>query len=162
MHRRYLRAVLLGAGAGLAASWVMEQAKAIFQKLRKSEGDDQGGGEPSTEKLADRLSSAVAGHPVPDAEKARAGALVHYTTGASLGALYGIASERSRTVTAGFGLLYGLAAELVLDMGVVSALKLAPPPSETPGSTRVDATAAHAVFGLTLESVRRTLDTLLP
>lgn len=159
------RTVLIGAGAGLVAAYAMERAQAALSKAHEASGDKLGpsGDAPATENAADLVTKLASGRPVPEPQKAKAGRLVHYATGATLGVVYATAAaSRLRGFTAGFGLLYGLVVSLVLDEGLVPALRLSPPPTETSVTGHMDGLAAHAVFGVTLEATRLALDKMLP
>ncbi len=150
-----LRGAAAGLAAGLFASLVMTGFQAGVAKLIPDISG--GGGEPSTEKAAERLSEAAVGKPVPEDKKAAAGQAVHYAFGALLGAGYGIAGERTDAIKAGGGTMFGAGAALLFDDVVVPALGLSPPASESPRRTHVYAMASHLVFGLVLEGGRRLL-----
>lgn len=158
------RTVLIGAGAGLLASYAMEQAQAALQRWHEAGGDTppSTNDAPATEQAADLASELVIGAPIPKPQQASAGRVTHYVTGAGLGVLYAVGASRYRGMTSGFGLLYALAVSLLLDEGLVPALKLSPAPAAVPLTSHMDGLAAHAVFGLTLEAARATFDTLTP
>lgn len=147
-----LKGALAGLAAGLAASFVMNQFQVIAQNLLP---EDEGSGEPSTEKVADRVTVATTGEHLSDDTKPAAGNLVHYAFGAALGIGYGIAAEYRPQVTAGYGTTFGLGVAAIADEAAVPALGLAPPPTETPLSTHAYGAASHLVFGAVTEAVRR-------
>ena len=149
-----LRGAVAGLAAGLVAAAVMSAFQAGVAKLWP---EVSGGGEPATEKAADKVSKATTGEPLPDDHKGPAGELVHYAFGALLGAGYGIAGEGSDALKAGGGTLFGAGAALLFDDLIVPALGLSPAPDETKPATHAYALASHLVFGLVLEGVRRGL-----
>ncbi|RAK58077.1 DUF1440 domain-containing protein [Phenylobacterium deserti] len=153
------RGVLLGAAAGLAASWAMEQYQAAASKAAEAAGQDLGGGDgdPATVQAADRAVRRVTGEGLADAQKSSAGEAVHYAFGAFLGAVYGALAEVAPAVRSGFGSIYGLVVALVADEGAVPRLRLGPGPSETPAKLQAYALSSHVAFGVSLEAARRVL-----
>ena len=152
---RVLKGALAGLCAGLIASYVMDKAQSVVQ------GDSEGGGESATTKAADLISEAVTDEPVPKARKPQAGQLVHYAFGASLGLLYGALAARWRGVTAGFGAVFGVGVALVADEGLVPALRLGPPPTDTSAKIHLYGLVSHLIFGISLEASRRVLESTL-
>ena len=130
-----------------------------FQRAWKSATDDDptGTDKPATLKVADRICEAVYGRKVSEENQATAGAAVHYATGAVLGAAYGAVAQNSAEITTGHGTAFGAAISLVLDEIVVPAAGLHGKPTAEPLSSHVFGLASHLVFGLCLETVRRTL-----
>lgn len=150
-----VQGIAAGLLAGLAAAYVMEQ----FQNAWSSQtgGSGQGGGEPATSKLADKASRSLLGRPLSRDQKEKADPLVHYATGATLGALYGFLAEDAPGIATGGGTLFGVVTAIGLDEGVVPLLGLGPAPEETPRETHLYALASHLVFGVALEGARRLL-----
>lgn len=159
MQRDIVKGALAGAAAGLLASFVMNQFQTVWSTAEKQiapgEGEDDQIGDPATVKAADRAARAATGHGLPEGAKQPAGQVVHYTTGAVLGAIYGALAEVFPAITSGFGAAYGTVVNLVLDEGVVPALGLGPSPFETPLKTHAYGAASHSVFGVVLELGRR-------
>ena len=171
-----------GLVGGLAASWVMNQFQAMWSKytegIEKAHGAQSlkpSGGheaveeirrapqknseeqEDATEKLASAVSEKVFNYQLTKDEKEKAGAAVHYAYGIAMGGLYGAAAEFAPQIGAGAGLPFGAVFWLVADEMVVPLLGLAADPEEYPPSTHAYALCSHLVYGLTAESVRRTL-----
>jgi putative membrane protein len=146
-----VRGAIAGAVAGAFASFAMNRFQKLVSQLGAS--DSGGGGEPSTEKAAER----VAGRPLRGGEKKRAGNAVHYGFGTALGATYGVAAEVEPWVTAGLGMPFGGAVAVVADETLVPALGLAGPPWLSPPSTHLYSLLSHLVFGAALEAARRAL-----
>jgi uncharacterized membrane protein YagU involved in acid resistance len=78
-----------------------------------------------------------------------------------MGALYSMAAEVEPEVTRGLGTAFGSALFAFADELAVPLLGLAKRPTEYPLSSHASALAAHLVYGLTAESVRRTSMALL-
>jgi len=165
-----------GAIAGLAATWVMTRFQELSERLEQvhpgdeprnpqhsakrgtpesAEGSEQG--EDATVKAADRLAREVLHHPLSKAEKKKAGPAMHYGFGTLTGAAYGALAEIVPAVTRGAGAPFGTAVWLGADEITIPLLKLAGPPWEHPPSVHARALAAHLVYGVTAEGMRRLL-----
>jgi len=133
-----------------------------FQSLvsRAVEGQSnphEGEGEDATVQTAERISSDVFHHELTSEEKKTAGPVVHYAYGAGIGALCGGLAQKYGNTRLGFGSAYGAAAWALGDEIAVPAFGLGKKPTETSMSRHFQALAAHLVYGLTLEGVRRML-----
>jgi hypothetical protein len=135
----------------LVASYASKQFQALWNGIQKSvtgekvEGDEHQD-DLATVKVADDASELVTGLPVPAAHREQAGELVHYLTGAGLGAAYALAAGRAPRVTAGFGTAYGMAANLLLNEALLPALSLSASPARTPAVKHLYAATTHLVF----------------
>lgn len=148
----------LGLVAGLVAGGVME---AYQLAAAKPFGQDRPSGKPATERAADTAAEAATGHPVPPSARKPAGRLVHYATGALVGALYGAAAATWPPITAAFGLAYGVLLWLWLDLAVVPAAGWGKPAWKSDVAALAYGLTAHLVFGAALEGGRRLLATLV-
>ena len=72
-----------------------------------------------------------------------------------VGGLYGGIAEVLPGVAAGLGLPFGFALWLLGDEVAVPALGLAKPPLEYPPEVHADALAAHFMYGVTTDLLRR-------
>jgi putative membrane protein len=162
------KSVWQGAAAGLigglVAAWTMNQFQALLSKTSsdsESESDstsDHGNeGDDATQKTAAALAEPILERKLTKEEKQTAGPAVHYAFGATMGAFYGALAEAMPSAALGRGLTFGAGLWFGADEVAVPALGFAPPPSQTPVSTHVSALAAHLVYGLTTDLVRRTL-----
>lgn len=149
------RGVIAGAIGGLAASWIMPQFQFLLAHALGHGGPHEGQGEDATVKAAQRISSALLDHQLSAEEKKTAGPLVHYIYGTGIGALYGGLAQKHATTTAGFGSAYGAAVWALGDEIAVPALGLGKKPTETPAFQHFQLLAAHLVYGITLDGVRR-------
>lgn len=160
-----------GLAAGLAATWVMTQFQHLSGKLaeppkkedpqhsakrgkqesaqQKTQGDD------ATVKAADKLSRGLFHHALSQEEKKVAGPAVHYGFGALTGAAYGALAELDPRVTRGVGTPFGMAVWLGADEVAVPAFRLSGPPWAHPASVHARALAAHLVYGVATEGLRR-------
>jgi len=157
-----VKGLAAGAIGGLVASWVMERFQYAWMALanneeQKQESVETSNEEPVTIKAAEAVSQKIFGHELAKNEKKIAGDAVHYATGGTSAAVYGVAAEFVPEVTAGAGIPFGTAVWLVIDEGAVPLMRLSKGPTEYPLSTHVYALVSHFVYGVTTEVVRRTL-----
>lgn len=179
------KSIIAGAIGGLAASWVMNryqelQSRAV-QKVKQStrkqtvvemqqpiavgqgtsfqpsrpEPEQRESQEPTTVKVAEIISINVLRHRLSEREKKIAEPIVHYSFGTIMGAWYGLLSEALPLATTAHGALYGAVVWLGADEIALPALKLANNPFKYPISVHASALSAHAVYGITTETVRR-------
>lgn len=161
------KGLLAGLVGGLVASWTMNRFQDGWLKLREyqevsgqaskaapqqSNNEEQ---DDTTVRAASAISEGLFNHKLTESEKRIAGPAVHYSLGAGVGGLYGVAAEIVPEVTAGAGLPFGAAFWLVVDEGAVPLLGLAKGPTKYPVSTHAYALTSHFVYGLTAELVRR-------
>ena len=160
-----------GAVGGLVGSWTMNQFQALLsqatkkpaeqsevkpqqQAAREEDGD-------ATQKVASRLARAALGRGLTRQERAVAGSIVHYAFGSLTGGFYGAAAEFSPRISKGFGLPFAAVLWVAADEAAVPALGLSRPALDYPLSSHLSALAAHAVYGITTELVRRVLRSTL-
>ncbi len=151
-----------GLVAGLTATYVMTRFQELSGKLEEKLKEKEGGqkkpakkGDDATVKAASRLSRTLFDHELTPREKKTAGPAVHYGFGILNGALYGTLAEIAPAVTRGLGAPFGTALWLGADELAVPAFGLSGPPWESPPAVHAKALAAHLVYGLTTEGVRR-------
>jgi putative membrane protein len=172
--KKYLvRGVLAGMAGGLVASWVMNEFMAgPGQKLQQAiQNDDQNerqaiqGDEPAedaTMKAADAIVNvATGGDHLSWEGKQRGGPVVHYAFGTLMGGIYGGLAEYCPPVRASFGTAFGSALFTGADLIAVPLLNLGPVPTEQPRSALASPFAAHVVYGITTELVRRLVRAIL-
>jgi len=163
------RGVLAGIAGGLAAAWMMNKFMAgpgqeLQQAVQSDEENRQQqahSGEPkedATMKAAEDIVHTATGRHLSYPEEQKAGPIVHYTFGAIAGGLYGGLAEYSSVVTSGFGTSFGGILFSVADFLAVPAVN---PPMDQPASAQASPFAAHFVYGVSTELVRRMLRMLL-
>ncbi|MFL5733650.1 MAG: hypothetical protein ACJ78Q_10655 [Chloroflexia bacterium] len=123
----------------------------------KSGDDNQDKPEPSTQIIADRVTTALTGHHVPAEDKPAAGIAVHYATSLFYGGLLGAAASRVPRLGLLAGLLYGAAIWLLLDEITLRLLDIAPDPRKVPARQHLQALGAHFVYGTATALVTRLL-----
>jgi len=172
------KGVVAGMAGGLVASWAMNQFQAGLSSVTQALADsgrhqdeqqqqDEGrsetpsGGEDATTKTADTIAGAVLHRRLSRSEKQAAGTIVHYAFGSTLGAVYGAAVGLAPGTSLGWGLPFGAAVWLGADELAVPAFGLSKPPTAYPVSTHASALAAHFVYGVTTDLVRRAIRAVL-
>lgn len=151
------KGLLAGLVGGLVASWTMNQFQALLSSLseddrKKSQAAQD---DDATVKAASTISEEVFDHRLTKREKNVAGPALHFAFGTSTGGVYGLAVEMAPSLSAGGGVPFGAAFWLIADEITVPALGLSKAPTQYPLSTHASALAAHCVYGLTTEVVRR-------
>ena len=154
-NHKVSKGLVAGAIGGLAASWIMTRFQFLIAHALGHTDPHEGQGEDATVKTAQKISTEILDHKLSAKEKKSAGPLVHYAYGTGIGALYGGLAQRNKTTTTGFGGAYGAAAWALGDEIAVPGLGLGRKPTETPLSQHFQGLAAHLVYGITLEGVRR-------
>ncbi len=178
-EKHIVKGLAAGAAAGLVASAVMNRfqmqwaalmecverphgaqslqqgspSRGMAAMLRKRGSDEAH--DDATERTAQTISEGLFGHQLTDREKDIAGTFGHYGFGVAAGGLYGALAELEPRVVAGRGLPFGALIWLVADEGAVPALGLSKPFAAYPFRTHAYSLAAHLVFGVTAEIVRR-------
>ena len=173
-----LRGIITGATAGIAATLIMDQflklttagQKAVEKQMKLAQGESPweiaheqvqqeqlaAEQEDSTEILARKIAEAR-GKTLDKEKKKKAGQAVHYTFGTLMGIVYGVSAELVPEATTGAGTAFGTLLFLGADEVAVPALRLAPPPDQTPAPDHLQHWAAHVVYGGSLELVRTLL-----
>jgi hypothetical protein len=154
----------LGAAGGLLASWAMNQFHRALARAQKLAGHDQqkksqsSSDEPSTTKVAEKISELILSHELTAKEKEIASPIVHYAFGTTVGSVYGLLASYDPLVEMGKGLLYGTAVWLVADEFMLPRIKIAKPAPAYPLSKHLEALGAHLVYGAVLGALNEYLE----
>lgn len=148
------------AGSLAMAAFQLAASRTFVPAIRPAEHDVAGdasadGGTPSTVRGAKALARVVGGFEVPRRYEAHAGHAFHFAFGTGLGAAYGMLVEHLRIASAGSGLPFGAFQVILADELSVPSLGLSGSPSKAPISAHLGSLAAHMVYGLVTERVRR-------
>jgi putative membrane protein len=154
--RTVAHGAMLGLVGGLLAAGAMSLAHRILSGSESKATVPTPKSEDPTIKVA-RAVTRLAGFPLPEHQKPLAGAAVHYTFGALVGALYGAAAELVPVVTRTFGVPFGIAVWIGAHVVAVPAMGLTEPPSRQPIGKEAEELGLHAVYGTVTEMVRRLL-----
>jgi uncharacterized membrane protein YagU involved in acid resistance len=152
------------AAVGIAAGLLGGLAMNLFARAAVA-GRAGHGVQPSqakkrpTDDAAVRVGAAayrtVTGHKPNRAARRRLGVATHYAFSATLGLFYVLLVDRLPALAAGCGTFFGESVWAVADEGVMPALGLSKSPRQLPLGIHVYAVSGHAVFGATVEAVRR-------
>lgn len=161
-----IKGAVAGAIGGAAGAYTMERFQAWWNDMErraapkrrahalKDETATERADEPATVKAAQRVSKKVLGTELPEETKPAAGEAVHYTTGATIGGIYGFVAEIFPPARMFNGLLMGTIVWWTADNMAVPAQQLGTKPEQTPPSKHAYALASHLVYGFTTELVR--------
>jgi uncharacterized membrane protein YagU involved in acid resistance len=114
-------------------------------------------GQNANELAAQAVASAVIERPLTRKELKTAAPLVHYAFGGVMAAVYGGLVEQSRHLPAAAGVAFGTAVWLGADEVAMPALGLAERNTDYPLEAHAQSLAAHIVYGVTTDLVRRGL-----
>jgi uncharacterized membrane protein YagU involved in acid resistance len=161
--RSALADAVIGAAAGVAASWVMGKATSYLyeresEETRKQEKEARGG--KMAYGVAAEKAAELAGTELSDEQRKKYGSAIHWGLGVGAGAAYGAMRLRVPGVDWGRGLGFGLAFWLLVDEAGNTALGLTPPPQAFPWETHARGIAGHLVFGVVTEAVFQLTDEL--
>ncbi|MEW5927169.1 MAG: DUF1440 domain-containing protein [Gemmatimonadota bacterium] len=149
-----------GALAGGAAWWAMDRALRLAYDREdpraRGREDRARGGVPALEVLAERIAG-LAGTPLSERRRQRAGTALQWAMGIGAGMLYAVLRRRVPAARAGGGLAYGAAFSLAVDEGLIPLLGLAPGPGAFPWQNHARGFAGHLVFGAVAEAAMRAL-----
>jgi hypothetical protein len=110
--------------------------------------------EAATPKAADRISKKTPKTAVPEELEPAADNAVHFSTGATIGAIYGCVAEILPPARMFNGLLMGAVVWWTADNMAVPAEGRGTKPEQTPPSKHAYALASRLVYGFTTEVVR--------
>jgi NAD(P)-dependent dehydrogenase (short-subunit alcohol dehydrogenase family) len=163
-----IQGLVAGAAGGLAATWAMSKAqrlwtRAVDDHVPESAGDEHDArdwqerseGKNSNELAAQALAMRFLGRYLTRDELRIAAPLMHYAFGAFVGALYGAYADRLRGQRAATGFAFGTTLWLAADEVAMPLLGLSEPTTRRPFEMHLQSFAAHLVYGLTAEVVRK-------
>jgi putative membrane protein len=163
--RVMLKGTLAGAIGGLAGTWAMSEAQrawtcAVDGEVPESaagrhdarDWQERSEGQNSNEIAAQVVATRLIGRRLDRGELGVAAALMHYTFGATVGALYG--AYAGRRIHNGTGIGIGLTVWLLADEIAMPLLGLSNSTLRRPLEKRLQSIAAHIVFGMTIELTR--------
>jgi hypothetical protein len=155
------KGAIAGLAGGLVGAWTMNQFQALSKLTKQTDqnGDQQASdsreSEDATVKAASAISETALHRQLTPDEKRVAGPVVHYAFGSTMGTLYGALAEVVPVTTKAWGIPFGTMLWLGADEIGVPAMGLSESPGKVPASTHASAFAAHLVYGVTADTVRR-------
>jgi len=153
------REIARGAVAGLVAGLLAAEAMSLAHRALREVGRQPVGADKPEDPtiVVARVAAGLAGSALDEDEKSRAGAVVHYAFGATVGALYGAVAEVIPRVTTALGVPFGIAVWLGAHVVAVPALGLSEPSTWQPLGQEAEELGLHVVYGSVTEFVRRLL-----
>lgn len=139
-----VKGILAGLVGGAAGSGMKLVGELVYPPRTEGQG-------PPPAILAQKL----AGRPLSQTEKTAATQTIHWITGSLVGAVYGGLAELAPVVTAGYGVGLGWALLLATHESTLPLLGLSKPPLQQPLQEQGSEIATHALFGVSVEFVRR-------
>lgn len=152
------KGLVAGAVGGLAKYAVTSYLYAHENAAAREREDAARGNEHAYETAA-RKGAAFAGRELSDAQKARAGSVLHWGLNLAPVTAYALLRKRYPQVARGHGLAFGLPLTwLAMDEGLNPALGLTPGPTAFPWQTHARGLAGHTTLWLTAETALRVMD----
>ena len=160
-----IKGAVAGAIGGAAGAYTMERFQEWWLEMENraapqrrahaiKDGTARQTDERATVKVAQRISKKALDAELPEELKPAAGEAVHYTTGATIGAIYGFVAEILPPARMFNGLLMGSIVWWTADNIAMPAQKLGKKPEQVPPSRHAYSLASHLVYGFTAELVR--------
>lgn len=169
-----LRGAIAGLIGGLLGTYAMSHAQGLWSRTvdgaepvsaagRHDARDWQERSEDqnANELAAQAVGSRMLGRYLTEDELQLGAAVLHYAFGAAVGTLYGVLAETTKPVSALGGAAYGTAVWVVADEIAVPAVGLSGPPSLRTTEMHAQALAAHVVYGIATDAVRRAVRAVL-
>ena len=171
---RIAKGALAGAIGGLAGTWAMNHFQAWWSRAvhgvqptsaagRHDARDWQelAEGQNSNEVAAQTVAVNILRRPLDRHELKVGATTIHFAFGAAMGGLYGAFHEISPSTREMGGAAFGTAVWAAADEVAMPLLGLSGPTTEHPPERHVHAFAAHIVYGVTTEIVRRGVRAML-
>jgi hypothetical protein len=151
MRRTLTNEVLLGIGAGYAASKLMDRVTTAYQ-ARQSEASKEREKElqevPAYVKAAEKLAE-IRGEQIDQQRAEQLGERLHRGLGVSGGVIAGLLVAREMDAL-GAGLVAGLGMWLFVDEGANAVFGFTPPATAYPRETHIRGLVGHVAYGATL------------
>jgi putative membrane protein len=169
------KGALAGLAGGIAGTWAMNHFQRWWsQAVQGQEPQSAAGrhdardwqelaeGRNANEIAAQTIAKHTVGRSLDQRELEVGATMVHFVFGGAMGALYGALWEVSPATRRMGGAAFGIAVWAAADEVAVPLLGLSRPTTEHPPERHAHAFAAHIVFGMTIEIVRRGVRAMLP
>lgn len=156
------RSTWSGAVAGAFATWLMNRVTTYLyeregKKVQLRENRARRG-RTAYETAAERFAGLLGQNRLTKAKRQKYGNTIHWTLGATAGAAYALLRSRVPAARLARGLAFGAAFWLLVDEGMVYALRLAPGPKAFPWQTHIRGLAGHLSFAAAADAALRVLE----
>lgn len=147
----------LGALAGVLGVWALDRLDWALWRRQPAEAKARTvavrpGGEPPAQALVTRIEGAL-GTPLSPAAHEAASQVVHYAIGVGPAIAYAFARPHLPGPSLLRGVLFGVGLWAVQDEGLNTVTGLGAEPGDYPWQDHARGVAAHALFGVTVETV---------
>jgi putative membrane protein len=158
------KGALAGMLGGLAGAVTMMVFQMAWSKAAEAAGARDLAGkthrheeaqQDATAKVASIAMQRVTGVPLRGEKRKLGGSAVHFGFGAAMGAFYGALAELTPATTTGYGTAFGAGLFAGADELALPRLGLSKDPENIPAAMHGFGLASHAVYGATVEGVRR-------
>lgn len=143
--------VVAGVAAGIVASLAVSLFQAAWNATRLTPTPKEVRSPP--EVAAERIAEFVSGNVLTPGQRRSGGEMVHFATGAGLGAVYGGLSQAWPAVRSGNGAAFGLGVCVSVGEVAVSLSGLKPPLWQIDAADHALEAVSHLVFGTVLDAV---------
>lgn len=146
--------LLDGVVAGAAATWLMGKVtELLYQKEapRAREREERVRQGKTSYGTAAEKAAELVGESLSDEQRKLYGKRIHWALGAGAGAAYALLRDQLPAAAAAGGLLFGTAFFLLMDEGLVYALRLTPGPGNFPWQSHARGLAGHLAYGAATE-----------
>lgn len=153
--------LLKGAMAGAVATWIMDRVTTYLYQHENAVSrliEDRARDGRSAYEVAAEKAGRLLGHELTQEERRRVGLAIHWALGITAGAIYGAFGRRIPAFRGAGGAKFGTAFWAAVDEGLVSLLRLTPPPKEFPWETHARGLAGHVAYGIVADRTLRVLD----
>jgi len=161
------KGIVAGAIGGIAGTWAMNYAQRLWTRAMGEEPPPSAAGkhdardwqersehQNANEIAADTLAFPIVRRRLTRDELGVAAAVIHYTFGAAVGALYGAVVERSRRDRTRSGAGLGTTLWITADEIAMPVLGLSGPTTRRPVDMHLQSFVSHLVYGAVAERVR--------
>jgi hypothetical protein len=155
--------LLKGAIAGAVATWAMGRVtNYLYQREGRSarRAEDEARHDRTAYEIAAEQVAGVLGRTLSEAERSRLGNAIHWALGIGAGVAYAVLGRRNPRVRRAAGTAFGTGFWATIDEGLVSLLRLTPPPKAFPWQTHARGLAGHLAFGAVTDGTIRLLDAI--
>ncbi len=151
------RGMLAGAAGGLLGAWGMVRFAHLWDRLGAKHPTRLGTREEwdAASNVVDIVTRRVIKVKLRPRQQQRAATAFHYALGTLIGAAYGALAEFEPAIANGAGAPFGALEWLLGNKMTAPRFGLVRPRREYPRQERLQTFAAHVVFGITAELVRR-------
>jgi hypothetical protein len=163
-----MKGAIAGIVGGVIGTYAMSEFQGLWSRAGDGDESDSAGGrhdardgqersedENANERAAQAIATRAIGRSLDHEQLGAAAAAVPYGFGTTMGALYGVAAETSPRARFGSGAAFGAALWVGADEIAAPLFGLAGTENELSFELHAQALAAHIVYGVTTEVVRR-------